>query len=292
MPHVSDVRATPHADHDPMLIAALAAGDLFGADRDRATALTQSCADCHALHDDLVAIARATNAVPPPISAAQRDFRLTPADARRLRPAGWRRIGEWIDVARAPFTRPAGITLATLGLVGLLVGNIHLGLGGSAAASPAAAASAGEAAAEAAPSILSSRTSPDFAVASPSSAPAASMADSGTSAGSPADGGFGAIGSAAASAAPASAAAEQPVPAVSVPAVSGGPQTVRGAAGGSTPAADESQPLEQLNRQSTASGSPIATAASLSPLELLSIAAIVIGLALLAVSFVGRRRTV
>ena len=84
MPHVSDVRATSHDRHDPMLVAALAADDLAGTDRDQAIALTRTCTECAALH--------------------------------------------------------AG--LATLGLVGLLVGNVQISMGGSAGAAPQFAASA------------------------------------------------------------------------------------------------------------------------------------------------------
>ena len=65
MPHVSDVRATSHDRHDPMLVAALAAGDLAANDRDQAIALTRSCAECATLHDDLLALARATASAPP-----------------------------------------------------------------------------------------------------------------------------------------------------------------------------------------------------------------------------------
>src|SRR3954451_12224995 len=94
MPHVSDVRATSpdHARHDLLLVAALAAGDTSGTDRDRALDLTRSCAACAELHDDLVAIARATASVPPPIADRPRDFQLTPADAARL-PAAAGRCG-------------------------------------------------------------------------------------------------------------------------------------------------------------------------------------------------------
>ena len=46
MPHVSEVRATDHDRHDTMLVAALAAGDLAGTERDQAIALTASCAEC------------------------------------------------------------------------------------------------------------------------------------------------------------------------------------------------------------------------------------------------------
>ena len=65
MPNQADVRATSHARHDTLLVAALAAGDLAGTDRDHATELIETCADCATLHDDLVAIARATASAPP-----------------------------------------------------------------------------------------------------------------------------------------------------------------------------------------------------------------------------------
>jgi hypothetical protein len=130
----SDVRSTSHDRHDPMLVAALAADDLAGADREQAIALTRSCAECAMLHDDLLALARATAAAPPPIATRPRDFTLTPADAARLRPNGWRRLvaaaSSWPSIA----SRPLGVGLATLGLVGLLVGNIQLSFGGAASA--------------------------------------------------------------------------------------------------------------------------------------------------------------
>ena len=66
MRHVRDVRATSHEDHDTMLVAALAAGDLAGTDRDQAIALIEGCTDCASLHDDLRAIARATSTLPSP----------------------------------------------------------------------------------------------------------------------------------------------------------------------------------------------------------------------------------
>lgn len=138
MPHDSDVRLTSHDRHDTMLVAALAAGDLDATDRDRAIVLTATCADCASLRDDLVAIARATATVPPPITAAGRDFRLTPADAARLRPGGWRRLVAAFSAPRATFTRPLGVGLTTLGLVGLLIGNVQLTPGGSASTGSAA----------------------------------------------------------------------------------------------------------------------------------------------------------
>jgi hypothetical protein len=151
MPHVSE----PHAQHDPLLVASLAAGDLAGAERDRATAQVASCADCGELHADLILIARATAALPPAV--APRDFTLTPEQAAALRPGGWRRLVAAISGSRPLMSRQLGIGLTTIGLAGLLVStlpSIQLGNAGSGTAAapaqpgeqaPPAAAAAGSA---------------------------------------------------------------------------------------------------------------------------------------------------
>ncbi len=136
MSHDFDVRATSHDHHDPMLVAAHAAGDLAGAERGQAIALTRTCTSCSALYHDLIAIARATAVVPPPYASSGRDFRLTPAQAARLRPAGWRRLLSF-GRPRLAIARPIGAGLATIGIVGLLIGSLPLGLPGSAASAPA-----------------------------------------------------------------------------------------------------------------------------------------------------------
>ncbi len=181
MPHVSDVRPTSHDRHDPMLVAALAAGDLAAADRDQAIALTRSCADCASLHDDLLALARAVASTPPPVTTTPRDFRLTTADAARLRPAGWRRWVAALGGSRAALTRPLGVGLATLGLAGLLIGNVQIGVGSAAAPERAMSAGGGEAAAPAASSAASAAatgttTDAGQVPAGAASAPAASGA--------------------------------------------------------------------------------------------------------------------
>ena len=132
----------PHDQHDPLLVVALAAGDLAGTDRNRAAALVADCAECSTLHDDLLAVARATAALP--AARRSRDFRLNPADAARLRPLGWRRFIAAFATPRLAFTRQLGVGLTTLGLAGLLftaLPGMSLSIGGSAgaAASPAAA---------------------------------------------------------------------------------------------------------------------------------------------------------
>ena len=191
MPNGSDVRPTSHDRHDPLLVAALAAGDL-ATDRVHATHLIQTCGECATLHDDLIAIARATASVPPPIATRSRDFRLSPEQAKRLRPSGWRRVMGGFAGPRLAFAKPLGIGLTTIGLAGLLLGNISLSFG-SAASAPMSAASgasggaANEAAASAAPAFsdgsapgseygpMASSVAPQAAA----SAPAASTAPAG-----------------------------------------------------------------------------------------------------------------
>ena len=75
--------AARHADHDPMLVASLLDADLADAQRATAQARIDTCADCATLYADLLAVSVATRAQPAP--PRQRDFRLTAADAARLR---------------------------------------------------------------------------------------------------------------------------------------------------------------------------------------------------------------
>jgi anti-sigma factor RsiW len=78
---VADER-DPHAEHDPLLIAALLDADAAGFERSVATARVASCPGCAALYTDLLALSTATREVPTP--ARPREFTLTAADAARL----------------------------------------------------------------------------------------------------------------------------------------------------------------------------------------------------------------
>jgi hypothetical protein len=120
-----------HAAHDPLLVAA--AADRGG----RLPADLAACPACTSLHAELVAIAAAvpTSALP----ARPRDYTLTPADAARLRPGGWRRWLAAIGSARDVVTRPLAIGFTTLGLAGLLVATVPGALpGGDGGAMPQA----------------------------------------------------------------------------------------------------------------------------------------------------------
>lgn len=132
MPLASHTPAAEAADHAELIVA-LDAGDLGGPDLDRARALSASCAGCAALLADLAAIRGALPALPVP--PRRRDYRLTDADAARLRPTGWRRALEWLAAPRSA-VRPLATGLATLGVVGLLLTAGLPGFGGGAAMAP------------------------------------------------------------------------------------------------------------------------------------------------------------
>ena len=122
-----------HADHDPLAVAAYAAGDATGSELDDALALVAACADCATLHHDLRSIAAAMPALPAPVRT--RDFRLTPEQAASLRPAGWRRLLAPLAGPKFAFAGPLGTGLATLGIAGFLVaGSLGLPVAGTASA--------------------------------------------------------------------------------------------------------------------------------------------------------------
>ena len=115
-----------HADHDELLLVAFADGSLPDAERSAAAALAASCPACARLVDDVRILRTAVRALPAP--ARGRDFRLSEADAARLRRSGWQRL-LWPLVAplaapRFAFTRPLAAALVTAGLAGILVATV------------------------------------------------------------------------------------------------------------------------------------------------------------------------
>ena len=145
-----------HALHDEELIAAFAGGDLeAGEEANRARALTERCSACRDLYQDVHLIdnlirAAGTAAEYGARVSAPRDFRLTVDDARRLGgpvpvlgvPAGG--IRERIRTALTGVARPLGASMATLGVVGLLVGSLTFGSGAMPLAADNGAPTAGE----------------------------------------------------------------------------------------------------------------------------------------------------
>jgi hypothetical protein len=111
--------ARQHADHDPLLVAAFAAGDAAGRDLADAEALVADCSECAALHRDVRAIATALPVTSAPVR--RRDFRITAEQAAALRPRGLARLLAPLASARFAFAGPAGAGLAALGLAGILL---------------------------------------------------------------------------------------------------------------------------------------------------------------------------
>lgn len=147
---VSRASGIDHFAHDALLLAALTSGDaLEAADRARADAQVRDCAACAALLADLVAIRAATVELPAP--RRRRDFRLTEADAARLRPAGWRRVLVAFGSPRARLAGPASLGLATLGIAGLLLATVPTALVAERSGAIATGAEANGAAVAAAP---------------------------------------------------------------------------------------------------------------------------------------------
>jgi hypothetical protein len=124
--------ATAHARHDRDLVAALAAREpeLAAPELDAARELVERCTECRDLLADLVVLQAV---VPTMITPSRpRDFTLTDADARRLRPRGWRAALGFIGSARDGFSRPLAVGFTTIGMVALLVTAVpSIPLGGS-----------------------------------------------------------------------------------------------------------------------------------------------------------------
>ena len=125
-----------HPQHDALLIAGHAAGDLPEPHRLRAEALLSACTSCADLRRDLVAITAAARSLPTPPSAS-RDFRLTAEQAARLQ------RGSWLRTLLRPFgapgaaLRPMAAALTSLGIAGLFVATMLPALLGGAASAPA-----------------------------------------------------------------------------------------------------------------------------------------------------------
>jgi hypothetical protein len=180
MPHVNEL----HEQHDPILIVSFASGDL-SAERDHAAAqsLIDSCADCARLHDDILAIARATAALPP--ATRPRDFSISSEQAARLHPGGLRGFLARLAAPGNVFGRQVAMGLTTLGVAGLLfsaLSSVAIPAGGAAA--PSAAPAQHE----------SARGSEGAFAVGPVGAPGASPAASAPAESAPPAGGSGAYG--------------------------------------------------------------------------------------------------
>ncbi|HEX5466785.1 MAG TPA: hypothetical protein VFW92_08955 [Candidatus Limnocylindrales bacterium] len=121
----------PHAEHDALLVARLADGDLTPLERSAAEAQVAACPECARLRDDLRAIGRSL-ARDLPTPRRPRDFRIG-TQVAAPRQDFWQRLrGPWSGLLS-----PLAGSAAALGLALLLANG---GLGGLAASSAAAPA--------------------------------------------------------------------------------------------------------------------------------------------------------
>lgn len=141
--HPTSPASGDHAGHDRLVIAALAAGDAVGREREAAQALISTCDACQLLHDDLRSITASIRALAPVSVAVDRDFRLTADDARRLMRGGWfRRLVRPFGEVRRSVIQPAAGALMALGLAAIVLSGPSLMLfGGASGAAPEAALS-------------------------------------------------------------------------------------------------------------------------------------------------------
>ena len=100
-----------------------------------------ACLACFGLRTDLLALRSFLPTASTP--RRRRDFRLTTADASRLRRRGWRRLVAAIGTTGDGFSRPLAASFTALGLVGILLGAVpgSLALGTFGAAGAAGMAS-------------------------------------------------------------------------------------------------------------------------------------------------------
>jgi len=135
--HLTDRAADDHAGHDHQLIVAYACGDL-GADEARdAGRLVEECRRCAALDREIrlmPSLARHVTAPPRP-----RDFRLSAADAERLRGSAMRRLLRRLGgPGLAPLQPLAGAALAIGLLLVVTTAALPLFFAGAGGAAPAA----------------------------------------------------------------------------------------------------------------------------------------------------------
>jgi hypothetical protein len=125
--------AARHALHDEELIAAFATDGEAVDGAERARSLVERCVACRDLHADLVAIGGMLRAVEKAeaVAATQpapRDFRLSIETANRLRPGSVAlKFRDRLAAAVGSFSRPVGLSMASLGVVGLLLGTLTMG---------------------------------------------------------------------------------------------------------------------------------------------------------------------
>jgi hypothetical protein len=123
-----------HRLHDRLLIARAVGEDLDPLDRVAADALLEACPGCRTLAAELGALRFAASELP--AARRPRDFRLTQAQADRLRGGALQRFLAPLGGPAFGFLQPLAGAAIAIGLGLLVVTSIPLGLGGSAASAP------------------------------------------------------------------------------------------------------------------------------------------------------------
>jgi hypothetical protein len=264
-----------HDAHDLELIASLADRDLDPAARARAEALISECSSCAALAAEIRALATGLAELPLAIPAP-RDLRLSPAVAARARRgSGWRAILRPFGGAAWSPLRPVGAALAALGLAGILVTNAPIGT--QTATAPAVGGGQGPfGAAASAPGAANhgpSEGTTDVKLASP---PAPAQQNPPNAGGSPAPSLVPELGVSSAAPSPAASLGRTTGAAAASAAVGGAGTSTDQSTGTAAPA----------TTAGTGAGSTFRT---LPPLTVLSIALLIVGLAMLGVRVAARR---
>jgi hypothetical protein len=125
-----------HRLHDRLLIARAVGEDLDPLDRAAADALLEACTGCRVLAAELRALRFSASELP--AARRPRDFRLTQAQADRLRGGALQRFLAPLGGPAFGFLQPLAGAAIAIGLGLLVVTSIPLGLGGSAASGPQA----------------------------------------------------------------------------------------------------------------------------------------------------------
>ena len=122
-----DRSPSAHEAHDLLAVAALAAGDLVGRDLARTELQVAACSACADLRSDLAAIAAATAHLPEP--SRLRDFTLSPDDAARLRKPSLRGLILGLAGPRGIIGRPLATAVTSLGVFGIVLASASSMLG-------------------------------------------------------------------------------------------------------------------------------------------------------------------
>ncbi len=119
-----DPMTADHARHDRLLVTRFAAGDAYDNEVSRARRLVADCPECAALANDIRLIAARAGDLP--IARRRRDFRLSAAEADRLRGSALQRVLRRLAAPGFAALRPvAGVAMAA-GLALAVIGALPL----------------------------------------------------------------------------------------------------------------------------------------------------------------------